>query len=200
MAAAFVAPVVAISISACGGSGSGTTPVAATSNIVRPSEISRYPRGSVQRAFIAYWSSLQFQSWAEVAAYYDPRFRAFVGTSKVIAAKKINTTSFPLLKPTIVKVNTSRGDTTVYYTLRLQDGTKELASMAWRREGGNWQIIYDSRLDAELAQLAQDQVLAKDGSLTTTPARLPPAAVRAGDAAAQVQAHFLQEVLKTREP
>ena len=114
----------------------------------------------------------------------------------MIAAKKINTTSFPLLKPTIVKVNTSRGDTTVYYTLRLQDGTKELASMAWRREGGNWQIIYDSRLDAELAQLAQDQVLAKDGSLTTTPARLPPAAVRAGDAAAQVQAHFLQEALQ----
>jgi len=149
---------------------------------------------------LEFWSNLQFQSWPNVVANYDPHFRAYVGTTSLIGAKKLSASSFPRLKPQIVRVSTSRGETTVYYTLRLEDGSRELASTTWRQEGGNWQMIYDSRLDAELNQLAQDQVMAKSGSTTPTSARPTPAAVKAGNAAAQVQAHFLQDELRTTPP
>ncbi len=147
-----------------------------------------------------FWSDLQYQSWPNVVAYYDPHFRAYVGTTNLVGAKKLSASSFPRLKPQIVRVSTSRGETTVYYTLRLEDGSKELASSTWRQEGGNWQIIYESRLDAELSQLAQNQVMAKSGSTPSASSHPTPAAVRAGNAAAQVQAHFLQDELKTTPP
>ena len=196
--AVLVAAISVAAIPACGTSTSDPSPSVAPDNLLTPSDLSQYPAGSLKNVFLNYWSDLQFRSWANAVAYYDPAFRDFVGTATVIGAKKLNGTTYPLLKPTIVRTGASNGETTIYYTLRLPDGTKELNSMTWRKEGGNWQILYDSRLDAELAQVEQNRVeIEKNGSLPTDPNQGPsPAAAKAGSEASELQAHFRQQELK----
>ena len=171
-------------------------------NLLQASDLSRHPAGSVERNFLEYWSSLQFQSWADVAAYYDPRFRDYVGTALVIGAKKLNGSLYPLLDPKIVRATSEDGETTLNYTLQMADGSRELNSITWRRDDGNWQIVYDSRLDAELQQLAQNRAeIDRVGALPTDPSQpASPRAVRAGSEAAQLQARFLQEELETEAP
>jgi len=151
----------------------------------------------VQQAFLSFWSDLQFRSWADAAAYYEPAFRQFVGTLKIIGAKRINSSSYPLLKPEIQRIGTRTGETTVYYAVRLPEGTKELDSITWRRQGGNWQISYDSRLDTELNQLEENRVeTEKHGKLPTNPEKVSSAATKAGNEGAELQARYGQRALK----
>jgi hypothetical protein len=194
--------VLALLAAGCGSSStSAPAPAAASENLLSSKEIAKYPPDSVQRSFLNYWSDLQYRSWADAAAYYDPRFRNFVGTASVIGAKKGAASVFPLVKPQIERVNSAGGNTTVYYTLVLPEGTKELDSITWVKKGGNWQIIYDSRLDSELGQLATNQAeVKKTGSVPTGAGPASPEAVRAGKAAESEQARFLQEQLKTSAP
>lgn len=189
-------------VSACGGANSETTPPPAASNVVTAAEIEKYPPGSVQRSFLNYWSDLQFQSWADVAAYYDPALRKLIQTPRLISAKRPNASTYVLLKPTVTRVKDEGGMTTLYYSVRLADGTQELASTAWKKIGGNWEIVYDSRLDAELSQLARNQVeIEKHGGLPTDPSQpLSAAATRAGEKAAQLQARFLEQELHAPRP
>jgi hypothetical protein len=193
--ALLAALLLSVGVSACGNSAEGPTSLAPPDNIVSQSEVDRYAEGSVKRAFLEYWSSLQYQSWAEAAAYYDPSFRDSVGTAAVIGAKKLNAPSYPKLKPSIIGV-TDKGDlTTIRYTLWLADGTKERASVTWQKVGGSWQIIFDSRLDAELNQFAQNRVeINRNGVLPTDLDQISPEALRAGNAAAQRQALFLESL------
>lgn len=163
----------------------------------------KFPPRSVERAFIEYWSDLQFQAWAGVVSYFDPTFREFVGTADIIAGKKLNASSYPELKPEEVEVRDGpESTTTVYYSLRFLDGTKELDSTTWRKVDGNWQIIYESRLDAELSQHAANEAeIGLNGVLPTDPNQtLSPAATRADNAAGQLQARFLQQELSLNGP
>jgi hypothetical protein len=190
----FAAWVLILGISACGDSSAATE--RAPNNLVSQAEIHRQQPDSVERTFLEYWSDLQYQSWAEVAAYYDPAFRKSVGTAAIIGGKKINGSSYPQLKPAIVKVRDKSDFTTINYSLVFIDGSKELASVTWRRDGGSWQLVYDSRLDAELKQFAENQVeLEQNGALPTEASAASPAAVRAGAIAAQAQARFVQQAL-----
>jgi hypothetical protein len=193
----FAAWVVILGISSCGDSSPETERV--PNNLVAQSEVDRQPTGSVEAAFLEYWSDLQYQSWAEVAAYYEPDFRAAVGTAAIIGGKKVNAPSYPLLKPEIVRVR-DRGDfATINYSLRFIDGSKELASVTWRKLGGSWQLVYDSRLDAELKQYAENRVEVEvNGVLPTDLADVSPAARRAGEAAARRQAQFAEQALGTK--
>ena len=190
-----VAAIFALALSACGTK--ETSASLAPNNLLDPTELSRHPRGSVERAFYEYWSALQFRSWADAATYYDPAFRDFVGTSALIGAKKLEAGSYAVLKPDVVRLKESPGEVTVYYALRLADGTKELDSITWREDDGNWRIIYDSRLDAELAQSAQNKVeLRTSGVLVTDPSEVSKEARLAGDRASRLQARFLQRELE----
>jgi hypothetical protein len=193
---------VAATVSACGTSASGPSTTLAPSNLVDHAELVKYPDGSVDRTFLEYWSNLQFHSWADVAAYYDPSFRDFIGTTKVINAKKVGATFYPFLKPEIIRVSSSRGVTTVYYSVRLEDGSKELASISWRKVGGNWQIVYDSRLDAELGQLAQEKTQLTEPGTGTAESTQPVSkeALRASKEAAQLQSQFLEHELQINHP
>jgi hypothetical protein len=190
----FAAWVVILGISACGDS--SPTEERAPNNLVSQAEVDRQPADSAERAFLAYWSDLQYQSWAEVAAYYEPAFRDSVGTAAIIGGKKINGSSYPQLKPAIVRVRNKDDFTTVNYSLVFIDGSKELASVTWRKDGGSWQIVYDSRLDAELKQYAENRVeLQQNGALPTDASTVSPEAIRAGAVAAQAQARFIQQAL-----
>jgi hypothetical protein len=194
-AAILAALLISLGASACGNSAEGPAASAPPDNIVSRAEVDGYPKGSVKHAFLEYWSSLQYQAWAEAASYYDQSFRDSVGTAAIIGGKKLNAPSYPLLKPSIVEV-IHKGDlTTIKYTLRLSDGTRERASVSWLKVGDNWQIVFDSRLDAELNQFAANRVeVAQNGVLPTSLDQVSPDAVRAGSAAAQRQAIFLQSL------
>jgi hypothetical protein len=190
----FAAWVVVLGISSCGDSSPETERV--PDNLVSRSEVDRQEKGSVEQAFLEYWADLQYQSWAEVAAYYEPDFRDVVGTAAIIGGKKVNAPSYPLLKPEIVRVR-ARGElATINYSLRFIDGSRELASVTWRKLDGSWQLVYDSRLDAELKQYAENRVeVEENGVLPTDPANVSPAARQAGEAAARKQAQFAEQTL-----
>jgi hypothetical protein len=193
----FAAWVAVLGISSCGGS-SPETP-RAPDNLISQAEAKRQPTGSVEQAFFEFWSDLQYQAWTEVAAYYEPDFRAFVGTAAIIGGKKVDAPSYPQLKPTIVRVRDRGEFATINYSLRFIDGSKELASVTWRKLDGSWQLVYDSRLDAELRQYAENRVeVEENGVLPTDFADVSPAARRAGEAAARRQAQFAEQALGTR--
>lgn len=197
--ALFLACIAVFGLTACG---SSSDPPAASkgapSNLITRAEADKPPAGSVERAFVEYWSDLQYQSWAEVASYYDPAFREFVGTAAIIGGKKVNGSNYQQLKPAIVKVRSDDDFTTINYTLQFLDGSKELASVTWRKLGGSWQLVYDSRLDTELKQFAENRVeIEQNGTLPAGPEDVSPDATRAGEAAAQAQARFLQQELET---
>jgi hypothetical protein len=188
-------------LSACGNN-SESAPVAAGANILTSSELSAHPEGTVERAFLDFWSALQYQSWAEVAAYYSADFRDFVGTARLIDAKTQNASTFPLIKPEIVGVEEGDQTITLAYTLRFADGTKERASTTWQRNDGSWEMIYDSRLNPELVQLARNRMEIKlTGALPTDAAQpASPAAARAGERAGRIQGRFLEQELKAENP
>lgn len=195
---------ISVSVSACGTSESSSSSgqELEPNNLVGHSELVKYPAGSVERTFLEFWSNLQFHSWADVVAYYDPHFRDFLGTAKIIEAKKVNGSAYPLIKPELVRTSSSHGVTTVYYRVINPEGARELASATWRNVGGNWLLVYDSRMDAELAQLAQERVTLEESGSGQPSASEPLSskAVRAGKDAAQLQAHFLQQELQLEKP
>ena len=202
LAVAACLAVVVLGGAGCGGATAESSVSPAGGNLLSNKEIEKFPAGSTERAFMSFWSDLQFQSWAEVARYYDPELRERIGTADLIAAKKLNGSTYQTLKPVVVRVKRGDQDTTVYYSLLLADGAKELASTTWRKNEGNWQLIYDSRLDAELNQLAQNRVtIDENGSLPTDPSQEPSAkALRAGTEASQLQAKFLSKLLNEQKP
>jgi hypothetical protein len=170
--------------------------------LVGHKELIKYPDGSIDRTFLEFWSNLQFHSWADVAAYYDPSFRHFIGTASLINAKKVGASVYPLIKPNLVRTSSNQGATTVYYMVINEDGTRELASTTWRKVGGNWEMVYDSRLDAELAQLAQEKVQLTETGPGTSGAEQPLStkALKAGKQASQLQSKFLQKELQINRP
>lgn len=189
-----VAWIVVLGISSCGSS--TAEPERVPNNLIARSETDAQKTGSVELAFLEYWSDLQYQSWAEVAAYYAPDFRDSVGTAAIVGGKKVNASSYPQLKPTIVSVRSDGALTTIKYSLLFIDGSKELAAVTWRKQGGSWQLVYDSRLDVELKQYAENRIeLEENGTLPTEVSDASSAALRAGAIAAQAQARFLEQAL-----
>jgi hypothetical protein len=183
-------------LAACGNATNGPSGTDSPSNLIRPAEIDKAKAGGVEQAFLEFWSALQFQAWAEAASFYAAPLRDSVGTAAIIGAKKLNAPSYPRLKPSVQDLSKRGGLTTIKYSLRLEDGTQELTSIAWRNQEGNWEIVYDSRLDAELGQAAQNTVeLARSGVLPTDLDEVSPAANRAGGKAALAQARFLERRL-----
>lgn len=193
-AALLAATAATLTLAACGNVAEGPTPSDPPGNLVSTAEVRKAPAGGVRHAFLEYWSALQFQAWSEAVSYYDPSFRRSIGTASIIAAKKLNAPSYPLLKPAIATVTSYQGVTTVKYSIWSSTGSKELASVSWRKTGGNWQIVYDSRLDAELSQAAMNRVeMKRVGALPADAGEISPEAGRAGDKAALDQARYVEE-------
>ncbi|MBS0548335.1 MAG: hypothetical protein JSR24_11335 [Proteobacteria bacterium] len=180
--------------SGCGGGSESTSPAEAR-NLVTTKEIQEYPSGSVERAFLSFWSDLQYQSWVEAASYYSSAMREFVGTAQIVGAKKVDASNFPLIKPEIADTTEDGKTTTIRYSILLPEGTRELGSTSWRKEDGNWEMVYDSRLDPELNQYARNQVEIEEHGATSSDANQPPsaAAARAGVEASHLQAEFLEQ-------
>lgn len=106
---------------------------------------------SVERAFLRYWSDVQYQAWADAAQTYDAALLADVGAASVIEALKSQATHFRSAKPRNITVKRSQGGRrTVRYFVKNPGGKVEPRSMVWERDGRRWLIFYDPFLDEAL--------------------------------------------------
>ena len=192
--AGMVAGVAAV-LAACGGSASQTTGSnpddvlksnpAVKRVLVTPAQISRYPAGSVQRAFFEYWSTLQFQSWLEAVDFYTPGLRRTIGTARLVEGLKVGAPFFRGTRPLLIFVTRRGGQAIVRYVIRDPTFGVVPRSISFRRVRGRWEIVFDSALDALLQTSARTEAQAEG-----TAAR---AASRAGAVAGRLQSAFLAE-------
>lgn len=152
--------------------------------LISRSEELRYPSGSVQRAFLEYWSALQFQSWPAAVSFFDPEIRNDLGVARVAEALRSQAPYFRSTKPAIVAVTKSRdGETVVRYLANDRSGNAVTRAVAWHRLRGEWAILFDSFLPEAL----QSGALAKEQARIDPTARTPSAnAIAAGRRAAEL--------------
>lgn len=167
-----------------------TDPVASVR--VSESEIANAPRGSVQRAFLQYWSDAQFEGWLAVAQTYEPGLRQFVGQDALVQALTGESAIFRSSRPEIASVTlTVRGARALVRFYRVDTKEKVASSISWiRRAGGRWLIRYDPLLDRALSDLRQFEAQRSIDPLALTPA---PAALRAGARASRLQSDYLAQ-------
>jgi hypothetical protein len=170
----------------CGGSSDSKQPTTTAPRqvLVGAKDLRRFKRGSVQRAMLDYWSSLQFHAWPQAISFLDPRLRDLLGTERLSRALEAGAGAFQATAPQIVSVQTRGRITTIQYRLRAEGGDR-LESSSWRREGGDWAIVFDSGLNPVLRVYAQTSI---DGNSAAKPSKR---AARAAQAVGGLQARFL---------
>jgi hypothetical protein len=193
---------VAALMTGCGGGESAKTLSAGSiakqertlrAHLISTVNIRRAPAGSLERAFLSYWRTVQFADVDRAIAAYEPGLRKEI-TSELLAlalrnASDIYRTQVPRLVETSVA-----GDTgVVRYVATTQASGRKIVplSTSWHRTNGRWLIRYNSALDSELRIVAQSCVQSevKPGSNG-----LDPRALRAGARAAGLQATYLQQL------
>lgn len=188
-------------LGACGGSADDearqvqTTSVIAKNDPVREfmvteAEIDKAPRGSVERAFLQYWSDLQFQAWAVAARTYEPGLRRFLGVDILIRALSNQGPTYLSTRPDIVSAKTS-GDRAVIRYFRIGNRGATPTSISWiRGDSGRWLITYDALLDQALADSRQLETQQAIDPVSQKPI---PAAVRAGNKARKLQSQYVAQ-------
>jgi hypothetical protein len=190
------AALVSFALGACGNASDPPSGNEAPNNLITRAEVDKAGKGSVDQAFLEYWSALQFQAWPEAASYFAPGFRKLIGSAAIIGAKRLNGANYPNLKPKIVGITSHDDLTTLRYYVWLSEGTKELGAATWRKVGGNWQMIDESRLNAELNQFGVNEVeIKRTGVLPTDVSEISPEAAQAGYELSQRQAEYAAQQL-----
>ena len=191
----------ALVLIACGGSADDearnvqTTSVIAKNDpvrefMVREDEIEKAPGGGVERAFLQYWSDLQFQAWAVAARTYEPGLRRFIGDDVLIRALSNQGPSYLSTRPDIVSAKVT-GDRAVIRYFRIGDQATAPTSLSWiRNNTGRWLITYDALLDQALAQSRQLETQQSIDPISQKPI---PAAVRAGNSARKLQSQYVAQ-------
>lgn len=156
--------------------------------LIEQADIERAAGASASEAFLRFWSSLQWQAWPEALSYYSPSLQAYVGAARIVEALKFQTTFFRASKPILRGESSRRGKTSVRYEIVDAAGVSTLSSTTWRRENGEWVIVYDSNLDGALRGWAQSR-----SQQTTDPRAKEPSAqgLEAGIKAGEAQSGYL---------
>jgi len=205
--AAGCAFVVALLLASCGGSDDSEQP-ASIAGEVRPlkktlvseKDLSQALAGSPERAFLQYWSDLQFSNIKQAIALYDPRLRAEIGVARLGEALKTAIPVFRSSKPVLHRTERNGDDATIYYFAPVtrseqSKGTVPL-SITLRRRGDRWLITYDAALDTGLRASEQLLVQARVKGIGSSP---DPRALAAGEAASRLQSSYLQELDEENE-
>lgn len=199
-AAALAVVATAATAAGCGG-GASAKPLAEQSiasqvqalreQLVSQQHVQREPQGSVERAFLSYWRSVQFADVQRAMNAYEDGMREAVGTTLLALALRNASEVYRTQKPRIEQVDV-RGDTGVirYFASTQTSGTGIVPlSITWARTAGMWRIRHNAALDEELKHAAQAraQYNFKPGSPD-----VDPRAIRAGERAAAIQAEHLE--------
>jgi hypothetical protein len=155
--------------------------------VVRRSAIGKARRGSAERAFLQYWSDLQFQAWPSAARMFEPGLRRLVGDDVLIRALANQAAAYRASRPDVVSA-TTRGDRALVRYLRIGIEGTAPASSSWRRYArGRWLISYDPLLDQALADLRQRETQERIDPLAQRPV---PEAIRAASEARRIQSLY----------
>lgn len=194
--------IIVAALSGCGG-GSSAKPLAEESiatqtrvlreQLVSTGLIASATAGSLRRAFLDYWRSVQFADTEAALGAYEPGARDEIGTQLLALAIRTASNTYRTQQPRIDEIRHSENEGVVRYFATTQaSGTRVVPmSTAWRRLNGRWRIHYSSALDTELRIAAQTraQLNFKPGS-----PEIDPRALRAGERAAALQAVYLERV------
>ncbi len=157
--------------------------------IVSPASADKYPAGSVQRAFVNFWSQMSYNAWGPAVGAFEPGLVKLVGSDLLVdALRTIQTQSHPV-RPLIRGVEHSGNQATVFYFIRISTGALLPTSTSFARHGTQWQIYYMASLDDALGLAAQQRAQARINAASTTPAG---PAIAAGAAARRLQPTYLE--------
>ncbi len=195
--------VCALLLVGCGGDSDGGVTQRSIAEKVQPpanaliaeADVTSADSGSAAQAFLAYWSSLQWQAWPESARFFSPAFQDYIGTGRIVEALKSQAAFFRSTKPEIKQEYTRNGLRIVRYEFVDGQGRKTTSSTTWQRQNGSWLLVYDSYLDIALRGWAQ----AREQQTTDPGARTPSAkALQAGIQASELQSAFLETARRER--
>jgi len=163
-----------------------------SSTLITPQDLVGWPSGSVQRAFLNFWSALQYQDLSFGVNTYDPRLRSVIATAQISQALQSEASFYRSVKPRIVSVTRDHERMSVRYLARDPSGEPAPYSMTWEPVGSGWLIFYDSFLSEALRNSAQ---MAAQIALDPT-AQLPSKqAIQAGYEASLLPSQYLQNAL-----
>ena len=156
--------------------------------LVTRAEVDRTKPNSPDRAFLNYWSTLQFSSWVEALSYFDRELVRSIGAPLLLEALKSQQLAFRLAKPLIVRTYARQGKWVIRYLLRGIDDKVQPSAIQWQRTGSGWRIYYFPELDNMLRTAAQGRVQTDVDPLAPTPSKR---AIRAGAEAARRQSAYI---------
>jgi hypothetical protein len=187
---------VAVAVTAVGAgcSGNGTDGVSSESVIAEPeqlissADLAKTPAGSPERAFLNYWSALQYSGWSAALASFEPALATAIGVPQLVEALKSGAPYFRSVKPTLRGRVRVGEQVIIRYRIKNPAGSVAPSSISWRKTPGGWRIYYDPSLDGLLQASAQAQV---QGDIDPTAAQAAKRAVQAGLAASRTQSQYL---------
>jgi len=194
--------VVALAVSGCGRSDSTSRDAVESHSItegvrapsrseISDTDIRRFKRLTASRAFVEFWSDLQWQNWVDAVDCYSPDLQRVVGVSNILEALKYQASFYRSVKPVVQQETTRRGLTTVRYSYADPSGTRNLNSTIWRQEHGRWALVFDGFLDTALQAWAQFRTQQITAPNTPKPTKQ---ALKAGIEASELQGRYLQSI------
>jgi hypothetical protein len=166
------------------------------SQLVDDEDIRQTKRGSARRAFLNFWTALQYQAWSSAVSYYEPGLAEAIGKVRLIEALKAASPLFYRTKPALGLPFRRGDDVVVPYTVVDLSGASVPTSTVWRRLGGQWRIHYHPQLDGFLRSSVQTTVQTRIDPAAREPAK---EAVRAGQAASRIQSEYLARSAATTD-
>jgi hypothetical protein len=200
---AVLAMTFALTLAGCGGSAPPTPDAvqrdsitadvrAPSKNEITDADLKRIKDDTAPRAFLEFWSDLQWQNWVGAVDRYSPGLRRVVGARNLLEALKYQAGVYRGAKPSVRKASRRRGFTVVRFALSDQSGNRQLSSTIWRREAGRWRLVFDGLLDGALRSWAQNRTQ----QLTSPDAAKPTKqALKAGIDASELQGRYLPFIL-----
>jgi hypothetical protein len=171
--------------------------VSVDKHLISEREIARTPKDSASRAFLEYWSALQYQSWDSAVLAYAPDLAEAADRATLVSALQAQASYYSSFKPRIREEIRRDGDVVIRYLGRDTEGDPKPTSITWRRIDGRFRISYDPFLNGALKAYVQDRVQSEIDPLAEAPGQR---AVRAGAAAERIQAEYLARTLSARTP
>jgi hypothetical protein len=200
---AVLATAFALTLTGCGSSTRQTPDAVQSSSItadvrapskteITGADLNRIKDDTAPRAFLEFWSDLQWQDWVGAVDRYSPGLQRVVGARNLLEALKSQAGVYRGAKPSVRKASQRRGFTVVRFAFADESGNRRLSSTIWRREAGRWRLVFDGLLDDALRSWAQNRTQ----QLTSPDAAKPTKqALKAGIDASELQGRYLPFIL-----
>jgi hypothetical protein len=198
---AVVVAAVALPLAGCGGESDEDAQSLADKSLVDVSDLPdpvltpedvAAAEGSPERAYLTYYQDAQFQDLASAVDRFAPGTVDAVGLSLLSQAIRSQITLMRGTEPSFIDEARSEPDlVSLRYALKGSDDQPVTATAVLRKQGGDWEIVYDSFLDGAIGSVAESRAQARiDPAASVSSIE----ALRAGSAAGRLQARYLEQL------